>query len=91
VGVIPPDSTHNFYIPVYASINSARNPPYHRLDLSFSRTASYNTWRLRWYLEILNVYNSKNIVGYDYSADYSTRKAITQLPFLPYFGVEAKF
>ena len=91
IGVIPPDSTHNFYIPVYASINSARKAPYHRLDLSISRTASYNTWRLRWYLEILNVYNSKNVVGYDYSADYSTRKEIKQLPFLPYFGVEAKF
>jgi hypothetical protein len=45
---------------------------------------------LRWYLEILNVYNSKNVTGYDYSADYTSRKEIKQLPFLPYAGVEVK-
>lgn len=82
---------NGYWIPVNGAVNSERKPAYHRLDLSVSRTASYNTWQLRWYLEIMNVYNSKNITGYDYSADYKSRKEIKQLPFLPYAGVEVKF
>jgi hypothetical protein len=85
------DPVHNYYIPISGPVNSVRKPAYHRLDLSFSRTSSHNTWQLRWYLEILNIYNSKNVIGYDYSADYTTRKEIKQIPFLPYSGVEVKF
>lgn len=85
------DPVYDRYRPVYGEVNSVRKPAYHRLDLSVSREARYNTWRLRWYLEILNVYNSKNVIGYDYNEDYTERKEVKQLPFLPYLGLEAKF
>ncbi len=85
------DAANNRYRPLYGPVNSARKPAYHRLDLSVSRQASFNNWQLRWYLEILNVYNSKNVLGYDYNNDYTEREEIKQLPFLPYLGVEAKF
>lgn len=85
------DPVNNYYRPVEGTVNSGRKPVYQRLDLSVSRLASYNTWQLRWYLEILNVTNAKNVMDYDYSADYSSRKEIKQLPFLPYAGVEVKF
>jgi outer membrane receptor protein involved in Fe transport len=85
------DPVHQYYIPISGALNSVRKPAYHRLDLSVSRTSSHDTWQLRWYLEILNVYNSKNVIGYDYSTDYSTRKEIKQIPFLPYLGVEVRF
>jgi hypothetical protein len=85
------DPVYDRYRPVYGEVNSVRKPVYHRLDLSVSREARYNTWRLRWYLEVLNVYNSKNVIGYDYNEDYSERTEITQIPFLPYVGLEAKF
>jgi hypothetical protein len=85
------DPVNHYYVPMKGAVNSTRKAPYHRLDFSVSRTASFNSWQLRWYLEILNVYNSKNVIGYDYSADYTTRKEIKQIPFLPYMGVEMKF
>jgi hypothetical protein len=85
------DPVNDYYVPISGQVNSIRKPAYHRLDLSVSRTSSHDTWQLRWYLEILNVYNSKNIIGYDYSEDYKTRKEIKQIPFLPYAGVEVRF
>jgi len=85
------DSVHNYWVPISGAVNSERKDAYHRLDLSVSRTSNHDTWQLRWYLEIMNVYNSKNVTGYDYSADYTSRKEIKQLPFLPYAGVEVRF
>ena len=85
------DPVNDRYRPLYGEVNSVRKPAYHRLDLSVSREARYDTWRLRWYLEILNVYNSKNVIGYDYNEDYTEREEVKQIPFLPYIGVEAKF
>ncbi len=85
------DAPHSRWLPVYAEVNSERKPAYHRLDLSVSRLSSHDTWQWRWYAEILNVYNSKNVIGYDYSFDYSSREEIKQIPFLPYVGLEVKF
>jgi hypothetical protein len=85
------DAPNSRWLPVYAEVNSARKPAYHRLDLSVSRLSTHDTWQWRWYVEILNVYNSKNVIGYDYNFDYSARKEIKQIPFLPYLGLEVKF
>ena len=74
--------------PVYGEINSERLPSYHRLDLrgDFILSPKY-----RFYGEVINAYAHKNISGYSYSADYSSRKIVTQLPFLVSFGVLVGF
>ncbi|HVO76335.1 MAG TPA: TonB-dependent receptor, partial [Ignavibacteriaceae bacterium] len=73
---------------------NARKPPYHRLDIRL--TAFTNFWGTDWsfYLDVINVYNRKNIIAYDY---YITpkltlgKKANTMFPILPTFGFSARF
>lgn len=74
--------------PIYGELNSDRLPAYHRLDLRGDYILSP---RYRFYGEVINAYARKNVSGYSYSADYSTRKVVTQLPFLLSFGVLVKF
>jgi hypothetical protein len=73
---------------------NTRKPPYHRLDIRI--TAFTNFWGMDWsfYLDIINIYNRKNIIAYDY---YTTpeltlgRKANTMFPILPTLGFSARF
>lgn len=74
--------------PVYGSINSQRVPAYHRLDL---RADAQVTPRFSYYIELINAYNRKNVSGYSYSADYTTRDPIEQLSILPSFGIKYTF
>jgi hypothetical protein len=74
--------------PVYGELNSDRLPAYHRLDLRADWKLSP---RYSFYGEVINAYARKNLSGYSYSADYSTRKPVTQLPWLLSFGVLVKF
>jgi hypothetical protein len=74
--------------PVYGPVNSQRVPAYHRLDL---RADAKFSPRLTAYFELINAYNQKNISGYSYSADYTTREEIRQLPILPSVGVKLSF
>ncbi len=74
--------------PLYGGLNSERLPAYHRLDLRGDFILSP---RFRVYGEVINAYARKNVSGYSYSADYSSRKIVTQLPFLVSFGVLYRF
>ena len=79
------------YIPIYAETNSDRLPAYHRLDLRVSKIFQFSNWKLGIFLELLNTYNRKNLLDYNYSDDYKTRDDINQLPILPYLGITAEF
>lgn len=74
--------------PVYGPINSERLPPYHRLDLRADATFGGG---LTMYFELLNAYARKNVAGFRYSADYSTREEVYQTPLLPSVGVTWAF
>lgn len=78
--------------PVYGSLNSDRLPDYNRLDLKISS----EKWRsdrqkLSWYVDIINASNRKNIAGYSYNKDFTSRTPITDLSFLPVLGMELAF
>ena len=86
-----PRNGRPIYIPIYAETNSDRLPTYHRLDLRVSKIFQFARWKLGIFLELLNVYNRKNLLDYRYSDDYKTRDNINQLPILPYLGITAEF
>ena len=86
-----PRNGRPIYIPIYAETNSDRLPAYHRLDLRVSKIFQFANWKLGIFLELLNVYNRKNLLDYNYSEDYKTRDNINQLPILPYLGITAEF
>ncbi len=79
------------WVPVWGKVNAARYPFYSRLDLrlSFKFDWAQSKWRL--YLEGINVLNHKNIYAYKYDREYITRSPITQIPFLPNFGLSIEF
>jgi len=83
------DPVFDFYTPVEGSINSERLPSFHRLDANLSFYYPYGRDNFAvFYLSVANVLNRDNILGYDYSADYSTRtpRSTNYLRFI-YFGI----
>jgi hypothetical protein len=78
--------------PVGAARNSSRFPSTHRLDLSVTRDYGGRT-TVSPFFSIVNAYNAGNVFMYifDYGANPPTRKAISQLPLLPTFGVTVTF
>lgn len=73
---------------------NARKPVYHRLDLR--GTYFTQIWGLNWsfYLDIINVYNRMNVVGYDYYITDELQlasEANNMFPILPTFGISVKF
>ena len=76
------------------NLYSARLPAYHRLDFRLTALAGY--WGLDWnfYLDVINVYNRRNILGYRfYVADDLTigRYELLMLPLFPTVGVSVRF
>lgn len=77
--------------PTYGELGSERLPDYHRLDVRIAREFLFDKWKMSAYLDIINAYANQNVSGYDYNADYSSRKKITQLPLMPAFGIRGEF
>jgi hypothetical protein len=73
--------------------NAARYPDYHRLDVSFRKTFQKKWGTLTPHVDILNVYNRKNVLFYFYEFQKSppVRSGISMFPFLPTVGVELVF
>lgn len=74
--------------------NAERYPPYHRLDMSFSKDYRTSWGTVRPFLNVLNVYDRRNNVlfyFFDYAASPPVRSGISMLPFLPTLGAEVKF
>ncbi len=73
---------------------SEKRPDYHRLD--FRATAYTHFWSTDWafYLDVINVYNRKNVLGYDYSLNSDLtikRRTVGMFPILPTIGINARF
>lgn len=78
----------------YTNRNQGRKPIYHRLDLRLSAKADY--WDLDWvfYLDVINVYNRSNVIGYDYyvTKDLTLKRTKqTMFPILPTLGFNLSF
>jgi hypothetical protein len=73
--------------------NGERYPVYHRLDAGIHRTFVRHWGTLTPTLDLLNVYNRKNVLFYffDYSVAQPTRAGVSMFPLLPTFGLEIRF
>ena len=73
---------------------TAIKPAYHRLDVRFSAYTKF--WNVDWvfYLDVINVYNRKNVLQYQYTlnSDYTIKRTTTgMIPILPTIGINARF
>lgn len=83
------DPVFDYYTPIEGSVNSERLPSFHRLDANLSFYYPYGRDNFAvFYLSVANVLNRDNILGYDYSANYSNRtpRSTNYLRFI-YFGI----
>ena len=90
-------------IPVLGEVNSLRVPPYHRLDIRVKKTFIFNRWQMGVFLELMNVYNRKNIFDFSHPSIIPSssegyvgeseieKEANHQLPFIPYLGITMDF
>jgi hypothetical protein len=93
--VLGVDNSGTRPVPIYASKKNAdRLPDYYQLDLRLDRGFLYNTWKMNFYIDILNVLNIQNVSGYDYGREYEKVDNPDEevgVPFFPTFGIEAEF
>jgi len=82
----------------YGEVNSARLPPYHRLDVRAVRRFGGAGSRLAVYAEVRNLYDRDNVRRYDVDAYAGrdgdiivTKTPITWLPILPSVGLRWDF
>jgi len=87
-----PDDEGNFGV-VLGDRNSARYPVYHRLDVSFRRVFDKSWGTLTPYVNLLNVYNQRNVLFYffEYQQSPPVRSGVSMFPVLPTFGLEVRF
>jgi hypothetical protein len=89
------DTTDNLggYAVYLGGRNASRYPTYHRLDLSARKTIRKSWGSLVPYVDLLNMYNRKNVLFYfyQYSEDPPVRSGISMFPLLPTFGLEVHF
>ena len=81
-------------IPDWDRVGQIRTPAYLRLDLRAERRVSYAGWNAVFYLDLQNVLNRKNAVGFAYteSPEYSNRiRPIDGAGLLPTFGFSIEF
>jgi len=87
------DDFYNYYHPIEGRVNSERIPTYHRLDTSATyymplKGSDY----IVFFMGLSNLTNQKNVLDYDYSFDYSTRKPrTTNFSRFIYFGFSMAF
>lgn len=73
--------------------NAERYPAYHRLDVTLRRTFERRWGSFTPYLQVLNVYNQRNVLFYfyNYNGPEPTRSGFSMFPVLPAVGVEVSF
>ncbi len=78
----------------YENRNSGRLPAYSRIDVRLNWYTRF--WGVRWlfYLDVINITNRKNIIGYRYAIGNDLQvepKASTMFPIIPTFGISFRF
>jgi outer membrane receptor protein involved in Fe transport len=84
------DLNHGVSLPIYAPLNSERNPLFHRLDARIEKTWNFTEWRLAFRIDVQNVYNATNREGEIYSWDFSRRTDLPGLPIIPSIGLRGE-
>ncbi|WP_224361475.1 TonB-dependent receptor domain-containing protein [Hyalangium versicolor] len=79
------------FFPLEGAPGSTRGTVFHQLDLRAERLITFERWRLSFYVDVQNVYNSANAEGTLWDYRYRENAPLRGLPFLPTFGVKGEF
>jgi hypothetical protein len=81
-------------VPDWDRIGAERTPAYARLDLRAERRFEFSGWNAVVYLDVQNVLNRANPIGYLYTQDLAfpdRRRPIDGTALLPFFGFSVEF
>jgi hypothetical protein len=81
---------HTWIVAADAELNDHRYPDYHRLDVRLERRFYLKGRSVKFYWDIVNIYNRSNIWGYSYQED-GTADRINQFSTVPVMGVSIEF
>jgi TonB family protein len=85
------DARSGVYLPTYGKVNSERNPMFHQLDVKLEKQFKIgSSFILAPYLDVQNVYNSKNVEGADYNYDYTKKEEANGLGLFPNLGIRGE-
>lgn len=84
---------HEYDVVLEGPKGGSRLPDYHRLDASISSRFHIRKWKVEPTLQIVNVYNHKNVYvrSWDTSQNPARVHDVHQLPFLPTLDVKVEF
>lgn len=88
------DPTTQQWLPVRGDRNSQRLPDANQVDLRFERKGTFFWREANYYIDVLNAFNQKQVIGYTYAQDFSNfdrPQEQTGLPIIPFVGVELAF
>ncbi|MDH3223326.1 MAG: TonB-dependent receptor, partial [Gemmatimonadota bacterium] len=91
-GLLEPDDGFGDGV-VLGPRNGSRYPLRHRLDLSFRKPMDRSWGTLTPYLNVINLYNQKNVLFYffEFGNTPAERAGVSMIPLLPTLGVEIRF
>jgi hypothetical protein len=85
------DAKDGDFIPIDGEVNSGRLPAFHQLDLRVDKRWVFKYVMLNLYLDVQNVYNARNVEGYNYAYNFQQRNSIGGLPIIPSLGMRLSF
>jgi len=92
IGSKPFDNFPDAFEPIYGELNSERTPMHHQLDVRIEYNKKDTKKEITYYIDLLNLYNQKNVDGYSYNADYSeVEEETSSIQFLPLLGMKMTF
>jgi TonB family protein len=72
---------------IWGEYASVRMPAFHQLDLRIEKSFWVKGFKIKTYLEVLNVYNRRNPEFFTYNFDYTQSGPVTGMPIVPSIGV----
>lgn len=70
---------------------SARERPFHQLDVRIDKSFLFESWTLGVYLDVQNVYNATNVEARFTDYRFRTEYEVPGIPILPVLGVKGSF
>jgi outer membrane receptor protein involved in Fe transport len=80
------DTRRDIYQPIFGEQNSIRLPTFAQLDVRLARRMKVSGTELELYLDVQNITNRENGEEFVFNNDFSERRTIRGLPFLPVAG-----
>lgn len=79
------------YANVPGESNSDRLPFFSQVDFRIEKSWTFNAFRLKGFLSLINTFNNENVEGFSFNYNFTQRDTVRSLPVFPNLGLRAEF